>query len=194
MPQTHQFTDDVDREYGIWGDIFVDTEGDTTASYDGSAERMQRYCEELLADEKLGQNRFALNHAGYVAMNTLHPRQYFALKVELYDHLTQLHARRIEAATAWLERRGLLEPAPHRLLRPHTPEWFASLRESNPMQAAMAEAAIKAVGSMDVCSVCADDPARDYSLVSVAATGPSTLRLCDDCFRIRSVDEPMQPF
>jgi hypothetical protein len=160
---------------------------------DGSAERVQRYCEDLLEDEKLCQNRFVLNHAGYVTVNTLHPRQYFALKIELYDLLTALHARRIRAATTWLERRGLLEPAPPRLLRPHTPEWFASLREWNPKQAAMTEAAIKATGSSDVCSVCADDPVRDYALVSIPAAGPGTLRPCDDCFRIRSVDEPMKP-
>lgn len=159
-----------------------------------SAERKQRYCEELLADEELCQNRFVLNHAGYVTVNTLHPRQYFALKVELYDILTQFHARRIRAATRWLERKGLREPAPPRLLRPHTPEWFASLREWNPKQAAMTEAAIRATGSMDVCSVCADDPACDYVFVSIPAAGPGTLRLCDDCFRIRSIDEPMKPF
>lgn len=162
--------------------------------HDGSAERKQRYCEELLADEALCQNRFILNRAGYVTMNTFHPRQYFALKIELYDLLTQFHARRIKAATAWLERRGLLEPALPKLLRPHTPEWFASLRERDPRQAAMTEAAIRAAESSDVCSVCADDPAQDYALVSPPAAGPGTLRLCDDCFRIRSIDEPMIRF
>ncbi len=162
--------------------------------HNGSEERKRRYCEELLADEELCQNRFVLNHAGYVTLNTLHPRQYFALMIELYGVLTDLHARRIKAATAWLERRGLLEPAPPKLLRPHTREWFALLREWNPKQAAMTEAAIQTAGSSDVCSVCADDPARDYALVSMPAAGPGTLRLCDDCFRMRSLDEPMRPF
>lgn len=162
--------------------------------HNGSDERKQRYCEVVLADEELGQNRFILNHAGYVTLNTLHPRQYFALKVNLYDILTQFHARRIKAATAWLESKGLREPAPPKLLRPHTPEWFASLREWNPKQAAMTEEAIRATGSTDVCSVCADGPARDYALVSMPAAGPGTLRLCDDCFRIRSLDEQMSPF
>ncbi|WP_223480605.1 MULTISPECIES: YiiX/YebB-like N1pC/P60 family cysteine hydrolase [unclassified Pseudomonas] len=162
--------------------------------HDGSAERKQRYCEELLANEKLCQNRFVLNHAGYVTVNALHPRQYFALKIELYDLLTQFHSRRIRAATTWLERRGLLEPAPPKMLRPHTPEWFASLREWNPKQAAMTEAAIKATGSSDVCSVCADEPVRDYAFVSIPAAGPGTFRLCDDCFCIQSIDEPMKPF
>ncbi|WP_340648249.1 YiiX/YebB-like N1pC/P60 family cysteine hydrolase [Pseudoxanthomonas winnipegensis] len=162
--------------------------------HDSSTERKQRYCEELLADEELCRNRFILNHAGYVTVNTLHPRQYFALMVELYDLLTQFHARRIKAATTWLERRGRLKPVHPSLLRPHTPEWLASLREWNPKQAAITEAAIKASGSLDVCSVCADNPARDYALVNMPAAGPGTLRLCDECFRIRSVDEQMMPF
>jgi hypothetical protein len=157
-------------------------------------ERKQRYCEELLADEELCQNRFILNHSGYVTLKTLHPRQYFTLMVELYGILTYFHAQRINAATAWLERRGLLEPAPPKLLRPHTPEWFASLREWDPKQAAMSEAAIQTMGSSDVCSVCGDDQTRDYALVSMPAAGPGTLRLCDDCFRIRSHDEQMRPF
>lgn len=131
--------------------------------HDGSTERKQTYCEELLADEELCQNRFSLNHAGYVTVNTLHPRQYFARKVELYDVLTQFHARRIKAATTWLAGRGLLNPVLPALLRPHTPEWFASLREWEPRQSAMTEAAIQAAGSLDVCSVCADDPVRDYA-------------------------------
>jgi len=70
--------------------------------YDGSEQRKQKYCEELLGDEKLSQNRFVQNHAGYISLNTLHTRQYFALKIELYDLLTQFHARRIKAATTWL--------------------------------------------------------------------------------------------
>ncbi|GAB2490568.1 hypothetical protein GCM10027082_46990 [Comamonas humi] len=162
--------------------------------YDESVECKQRYCEELLADEELCQNRFVLNHAGYVTLNTIHPRQYFVLMVELYERLAQLHAKRIKAAAAWLERRGLIESASLQPLRPHTPEWFASLREWNPKQAAMTEAAIRAAGGPDVCSICADEPVRDYVLVSMPAAGPGTLRLCDDCFCIRSIGEPMKPF
>ncbi|EPA99427.1 hypothetical protein PG5_02340 [Pseudomonas sp. G5(2012)] len=162
--------------------------------YERSAEGKKRYCEELLASEKLGQNRFVVNHACYVTLNALHPRKYFALKIDLYKLLTQQHARRIKAAATWLERRGLLEPELRTLLRPHTPEWFASLREWNPKQAAMTEAGIRIAGSLDVCTVCADEPARDYVLLNTPAAGPGTLRLCDDCFRIRSIDEPMKTF
>lgn len=154
----------------------------------------RKYCEELLADQTLGQNRFVLNHGLYVGLNAEHPRKYFALKVELYDLLASFHARRIKAATTWLERRELLEPVPRRLLRPHSPEWFASLREWDPKQAAMTEAATTVAGTSDVCSICADDPAHDYALVRPPAAGPGTIRLCDDCYGIRSVDSPMKPF
>lgn len=162
--------------------------------HNGSDERKRRYCEELLGDERLGQNRFVLNHAGYVTINTTYPRHYFALKVELYDLLASFHARRVKAAKEWLERRGLIEPVVEELMRPHTPEWFESLRGWNPVQAAQTEAAIQAAGSADVCSVCADDPARDYALVSVVRLGPGTIRLCDFCFKHRSAEAPMNPF
>ncbi|OON62464.1 hypothetical protein B0920_03115 [Massilia sp. KIM] len=159
-----------------------------------STERKRRYCEALLEDEQLGPNRFVLNHAGYVSLNTAHPRQYFARKIELYDLLTQFHYRRIQAASGWLARRGLRKNVPRSLLRPHTPEWFTSLREWNPKQVAMVWAAVGVSGRLDVCSICADDPARDYALVSLPPVGPGTLRLCDDCYRIRCADEPMKPF
>lgn len=163
-------------------------------AHDGSLNRKQKYCENLLANEKFGQNRFVVNHAHYVAVNALHPRFYFSLKIELYEVLTQLHDRRIRAATAWLESKGLLEPVPHVLVRPHTSEWFALLRKWNPKQAAMAEVAIGVAGSLDVCTVCADEPVRDYFLLNLPAAGPGTIRLCEDCFRIRSADEPMKAF
>lgn len=162
--------------------------------HDSSAERKRRYCEELLEDEKLGQNRFVLNHAGYVSLHFAHPRRYFALKVELYVLLASFHARRVKAAKEWLARKGLTEPVVEALLRPHTPEWFESLREWNPVQAAQTEAAIQVTGSSDICSVCADDPASDYAQVSVVRLGPGTIRLCDFCFKYRSADELMKPF
>ncbi len=162
--------------------------------HDAPEGHKRKYCEELLADQKLGQNRFVLNHGRYVGLHAEYPRKYFALKVELYDLLASSHARRIKAATAWLERRGLLAPMPRRLLRPHSPEWFTSLREWDPKQAAMTEAATTVAGAFDVCSICADDPARDYALVRPPAAGPGTIRLCDDCFGIQSIDTPLEPF
>lgn len=162
--------------------------------YNGSDARKRRYCDAVVADDKMGQNRFIMNHAGYVALNAMHPRSYFALMADLYNILTDLNDRRLKAATSWLSRRGLLEVAARTLLRPHTPEWFASLREWNPKQAAMAQAAIQAAGTSDSCSICADEPASDYALLHTPAAGPGTLRLCDDCLRIRCTEEPMTPF
>lgn len=186
------------RYLGLWHDEFERNAWQYHVAmmegHDAPEGYKRKYCEELLADQKLGQNRFVLNHGYYAGLNAEYPRQYFALKVELYDLLASFYARRIKAAAAWLERRGLLEPAPHKLLRPHSPEWFASLREWDPKQAAMTEAATTVAGTSDVCSICADDPARDYALVSPPAAGPGTIRLCDDCYGSRSVDEPMEPF
>jgi hypothetical protein len=72
-------------------------------------------------------------------------------------------------------------------LKPHTREWFAELEKTNPRQAAMTRAIVEAAGHVDVCSICGDEPASDYKLASEqAAPGVlSTLRLCDDCLRIR---------
>jgi hypothetical protein len=72
---------------------------------------------------------------------------------------------------------------------PHSPEWFAALDRQNPMQAAQTRTAIKAAGSDEVCSVCGDDPANDYQLAPGMAPEHAvvSLRLCDDCFEIRSM-------
>lgn len=161
---------------------------------DVPAPHKQDYCADLVDDEQLGQNRFVLNRAGYVALHTAHPRQYFALKMELYSLLAELHAQRVRTAVTWFERRGLLTLESTTYLRPHTNKWFQSLREWDPKQAAMVEAAIKVAGSAEVCSVCGDDPARDYVAVYRPPAGPGTIRLCDFCFRIRMADEPMTQF
>lgn len=186
------------RYLDLWSDELVRNSWQYHAALmdgvDGSDLRKQTYCEGLLADNERGPNRFVMNHAGYVAVHALHPRNYFALKIELYERLAHLHAQRIAAATGWLERRGLLQPTAPTLLRPHTPEWFTSLREWNPQQAAMTKAAIAAAKSSDACGICADEPARDFALINPVAAGPGTLRLCDDCYNIRSIDEPMKPF
>jgi hypothetical protein len=72
-------------------------------------------------------------------------------------------------------------------LRPHSPEWFDALDKSNPKQAAQTRQILSAVGREDVCSVCGDQPALDYTLASeqAAASDVSTLKLCADCLVIR---------
>jgi hypothetical protein len=72
-------------------------------------------------------------------------------------------------------------------LKPHTEEWFVALVNFDPMQAAMTRTAIKTAGSTEVCSVCADDPAKDYQIdaASIPNDAVATLRLCEDCLGIR---------
>lgn len=154
----------------------------------------QDYCADLVEEERLGQNRFVVNRAGYVALQMAHPRQYFGLKVELYTLLAELHAQRVRTAVTWLERRGLFTFKSTTHLRPHTPKWFQSLREWDPKQAAMVEAAIAVAGSVEICSICGDDPAHDYVVVNRPPAGPGTIRLCDFCFGLRMTEEPMTPF
>jgi hypothetical protein len=71
--------------------------------------------------------------------------------------------------------------------KPHSPEWFAGVEAFDPAQAAQARAILKAAGRSDVCSVCGDDPAADYKLISPKPhrDAVATIRLCDDCRNIR---------
>jgi hypothetical protein len=72
-------------------------------------------------------------------------------------------------------------------LKPHTPEWFAALKKTNPKQAIQTETILSAAGSKDVCSICGDEDSSDYRLAGdQAVVGVvSTLRLCKDCLGIR---------
>lgn len=157
------------------------------------ADDLREYCAELCAGEQRGPNRFVVNRAGYVMRASVYGCRYFSLMAELHTRLAELHAQRVKVARDWLMRRGVNAPAPAPLLRPHTPEWFDSLRQWDPRQAAIVEATVNAAGSADGCSVCADTPASDYVLEAMPPAGPGTIRLCDDCFRIRSPGEPMRP-
>lgn len=158
-----------------------------------STELKQRYCASVLADEQSGPNRFQVNRAGYVTWHAAHGHKYFAMMEDLYSHLAALHAQRVKTATDWLRRYGHLETVSTPLLRPHTPEWFQSLREWDPRMAAMVEIAIETAGSTDVCSICADFPASDYVIKDKPPAGPGTIRLCEFCFQHRSESEPMRP-
>ena len=75
----------------------------------------------------------------------------------------------------------------HRL-KPHSPEWFTALKRFDSRQAEQTAQMIKMAGSAEVCSVCGDDPARDYEIVKPAPVDGSvaTIRLCSDCVEIRS--------
>jgi hypothetical protein len=72
-------------------------------------------------------------------------------------------------------------------LIPHSTEWFEALTRFDANQAAHTAAVIRRAGRSDVCSICGDDPARDYEIdLTQADPGAvTTLRLCDDCLSIQ---------
>lgn len=151
------------------------------------------YCQGVLADERLGINRFVFNLVGYRQWHAETGSNYFGLMVDLYTSVAEQHARRVNTAVEWLKRHGYLAPAAGPRLRPHTKAWFESLSASNPAQAAMTQIALQAAGSAEACSVCGDDPAADYVLLGQVLDGPGTIRLCADCHTFRALREPMEP-
>ena len=100
---------------------------------------------------------------------------------------SNLHRTRLDVARRWLENNNLLAPVAETILRPHSQEWFKALEVWNPQQAAMTKYVTEQTGSLDVCSVCGDDPAKDYRLHQAYRPpgGVDTLRLCDGCLTIR---------
>ena len=88
---------------------------------------VEKYCLMTLADEPGGSNRYLVNRGGYIAYSTRYPLHYFKLKLELYECLAALHAKRVNIAREWLVNNKLLAPTPVPVLRPHSPEWFAAL-------------------------------------------------------------------
>jgi hypothetical protein len=153
---------------------------------------MHQYCLGVISDETIGTNRFVLNRAGYRAWHAEFELEYFRLKTELYSNVAAQHVQRVKTAAGWLVKHGYMQRTADIHPRPHTPEWFESLRSWDPIQAGIAHATIEAAGSADVCTVCGDEPASDYLLVHPAPAGPGTIRLCEDCYGIQSPDEPMK--
>jgi len=51
----------------------------------------------------------------------------------------------------------------------------------------MTQKIVEHAGKASVCSICGDEPARDYRLEEAQRPvgGVDTLRLCDDCWEIR---------
>lgn len=68
-----------------------------------------------------------------------------------------------------------------KFIRPHTPEWFEALNAVDPARAQAVQELIDLAGSVDVCSYCGDDPARDYYWTDQERR---TIRLCRDCFKL----------
>ena len=157
---------------------------------------VEGYCWKTLNNENAGSHRFIINRGAYTLLSRVNGLEFFRVMADLYEMLAVLHRQRVEVAAKWLETRGRIELTPSPALVPHTDEWFAALSQWNPAQAMMTRMVLRTAGRPDVCSVCGDDPARDYRLDEEyrPPSGVDTLRLCDDCLRIRRAgDEPFVP-
>jgi hypothetical protein len=82
-----------------------------------------------------------------------------------------------------LKRAPVANTAALALLRPHSDEWFEALLVYNMrMGLHVLEIVATANGDKEVCSACGDKPAKDMKIAD--QTG-FTLKLCEDCVRIR---------
>jgi hypothetical protein len=110
-----------------------------------------------------------------------------AIKIGHAAETYSMGVARADVAAKWLDANGHLAGSAPSHLTPHTPEWFASLEQWDPPKAMMTRKIIELACRMDVCSICGDDPAKDYQLEESHRPpgGVDTLRLCDDCVGIR---------
>jgi hypothetical protein len=69
-------------------------------------EQVADYCRGTLKIEPRDDNRFTKTLRGFLRDHSLHPRATFAIMITLYKKLAEMHARRIDTATLWLERHG----------------------------------------------------------------------------------------
>ena len=148
------------------------------------------YCEQLVHDGEKGFQRYGVNHAGYTIFAEQFELETFRLLKDLYQTLAELHLQRRSVAESWLSRHApssLKSLKKHQPLVPHSPSWFAALEAWNPQQAAHTRGVLKRLDRDDVCSVCGDDPARDYRVVGqdIPLDAVLTLRLCNDCWGLR---------
>jgi hypothetical protein len=151
------------------------------------AAQIEEYCWSVLANEDGGPNRYLVNRGGYVLFSRQYDLHFFRVMADLYEHLVTLHRQRVDTAAKWLEANGRVPLSAPPTLTPHTPEWFTALEQWDLPKVMMTREIIRLSGRLDVCSVCGDDPASDYRLAEGhrPAGGVDTLRLCDDCVRIR---------
>jgi len=70
--------------------------------------------------------------------------------------------------------------------RPHTEEWFDTLRKLNPPEVFRLEELFAMAGSRDVCGICGSQQAADYERLGLPQGNcPGTFKLCADCVDIQ---------
>lgn len=158
---------------------------------------IEEYCTGVLTSHVPGPHRFVVNRGGFMLLARQFGLKYFETMKDLYEGLANLHQTQVEVVMSWLEaKHGLAPVITSPCLRPHTPEWFAALEIWDPPKAEMTRQVVKCFGSVEVCSICGDNPARDYRLEEAQrpAGGVDTMRLCEDCLGIRrAVGEVFEP-
>ena len=73
-------------------------------------------------------------------------------------------------------------------LVPHTSEWFDAMRRFDTQKTTHTGFIIYKAKTKYCCSICGDTPAIDYKSDNIEFSPgvPVTMRLCDDCFYIRT--------
>lgn len=159
-------------------------------SWAGPKEFLEKYCRLTLSEGTAGQDRFSRNRDIYLNYLTQHSLKTFEVLADLYSTLAELHSQRRKVAEEWLRRHSdepLDSLGGNDALKPHSPKWFEDLRIQRPHQAIASKMAVDSMGRNDVCSICGDDPAKDYVLESSDSFEKKnvSLCLCDDCLAIR---------
>ncbi|WP_439408580.1 YiiX/YebB-like N1pC/P60 family cysteine hydrolase [Bradyrhizobium sp. DASA03076] len=121
----------------------------------------EEYCRGIVEDDANGPHQYVVNRGAFKGLRHRFPLATFKLFFELYDLLSSEHRQRVTVARRWLEANGLIAPAIERFHVPHTSEWFATLHQWDPVQAAQTKFVVDAAGREDVCSICGDDPADE---------------------------------
>lgn len=151
-------------------------------------ELVRDYCIGTVKEAYSGGVRFAINLVQLKALQDQHPRRAFSLEIALYETLVRNDQNRREIAYNWLQRHypDLLTQHMEEI-EPHTSYWWSVIDRVEPQLAALSQHAVVSEGRTDVCSSCGDRPAASYRVVNGAETMPGvpSLRLCDDCIKIR---------
>jgi hypothetical protein len=150
---------------------------------------IETYCKRVQETADNGGKRYHLNKAGYLYLMNVYGLKSFQILSSLYEVLADLDMQRFQVAKQWLNAQDSQVKVPDPYVMPHSPEWFAALSAWNPYQAQMARMYVERGGSIEVCSMCGDEPAPVYRIDEGIPPPPgsvATLRLCDDCRQIRA--------
>lgn len=161
-------------------------------------EFLRDYCIGTVQEAYSGGVRFSINLVQLKALQKQYPRRAFSLEVALYETLVRNDQSRREIAYEWLKRRYPVLLKQHmEEIEPHTAYWWSVIDRVEPQLAALSRHAVVSKGSAGVCSSCGDEPADSYRVVNGAETMPGvpSLRLCDDCIKIRrGMGNRLEPF